>query len=518
MSTLFEYDAVPYEDCPITETHPDYLCIVSSLFGINAAAPDNCRVLELGCAGGGNLIPMAYHWPESTFIGVELSKKQAARGNLLIDELGLDNISIVHKDIQQLDRSIGSFDYIIVHGVFSWVPRPVQDHILKMCRLLLRKHGIAYISYNTFPGWHFRTAVRDMMLHHSRQAETPEQKMTKSVEMLNMLSRGLPPKGQGSLSEQWLKEEADKLLTISSGYLLHDYLEPNNQPLYFYEFAQKTSQQQLKYVAEAHLYTMLGSTLTEQADDELEKFDDLVDYEQYLDYFYMRHFRQSLLCHYERDIERALDVDKLRDCYVFGLLTCDEEIDLFSTDAQSFNNRIGSLFEVSHPLTKAAIVELASIYPDSRPYDGLLQRARELLDEVGSGYHGEDGDHLLEELFRLFLFRGVQFSTVKRTLCNTVTDKPRANALSRVYCNHDKCCFASAHHVSIQVDRLDRCIIALLTGQNDITQIESHLLAKAENDAAFRKHIEKAADLMPLKDYVEQTIYHFAAHGLLDNK
>ncbi|MGD8567963.1 MAG: class I SAM-dependent methyltransferase [Gammaproteobacteria bacterium] len=518
MSTLVTYDAIPYEDCPITETHPDYLCIVSALFGINAAAPDNCRVLELGCAGGGNLIPMAYYWPDSTFIGIELSEKQAAQGNAIIEELGLENISLVHKDILQLDRSIGSFDYIIVHGVFSWVPRPVQDYILKLCRLLLRKNGVAYISYNTFPGWHFRAAVRDMMLHHSRKSDSPKRKLDKSIELLHILSRGLPSKGRGSLSEQWLKQEADKLLAISPGYLLHDYLEPNNQPMYFHEFAQRIGRHQLKYLAEAHLYTMLGSTLTQHADAELNELDDLIEYEQYLDYFYLRHFRQTLICHGDNVVERDLAVDKLRDCYVFALLTSDEEIDLFSTEAQSFNNRIGSSFDISHPLTKAAIIELARIYPSSYSYDALLTRARELLAEIGSEYQAVDGDDLLEELFHLFLSRAVQFSMVKRGLQNTVAEKPKANTLSRVYNASDKCCFASAHHISIQMNYLDRYIISLLTGQNDITQIESNLLAKAENDTAFLRCIEKATEFMPLKDYLEQTIYHFAVHGLLDYK
>ena len=515
MPTLHNYDTVPYEDCPITETHPDYLCVTGRLFGINTTPPDRCRVLELGCASGGNLIPMAYYWPESTFIGIELSKKQAEEGNTLIEELQLDNINIVHSDILRLDRSIGTFDYIIAHGVFSWVPPKVQDYILKLCRILLRKNGIAYISYNTFPGWYLRLPIRDMMLHHSRYTSSAEQKMDKSVEMLRMLSKGLPAKAQGSLSEQWLKGEANKLLGISPGYLLHDYLEPNNRPLYFYEFMEKASRQKLQYIAESHLYTMLGSSLTEQAETELEKFEDLVEYEQYLDYFYMRYFRQTLVCHEELDIQRDLDVDKLRDCCVFAYLNCKEEIDLHSTTPQVFTNRSGSSFSVSHPLTKAAIVELATIYPGCYSYKDLLSRSQGILREFASEHEAADGDLLLEELFHLFLSQAVGFSITQSELSSNVTDKPQATSLARIYSRHDRCCVASAHHASIKLDAVDRYILSALTGENTIHQIETKIISKMETDGKFRRLVNQNIEGVDLQSYLQQTIYHFASHGLL---
>ena len=77
MPTAQDYDAVPYEDCPLIQTKPDNLGLIAKLFGIDAAAPDKCRVLELGCASGGNIIPLAYYWPDSEFTGVELSEKHS---------------------------------------------------------------------------------------------------------------------------------------------------------------------------------------------------------------------------------------------------------------------------------------------------------------------------------------------------------------------------------------------------------------------------------------------------------
>ena len=69
------YDAVPYESKSFPQTHPDRLATLGRLFGMNPAPVTHSRVLELGCAGGGNLIPMAFHLPENDFLGIDLSHR-----------------------------------------------------------------------------------------------------------------------------------------------------------------------------------------------------------------------------------------------------------------------------------------------------------------------------------------------------------------------------------------------------------------------------------------------------------
>ncbi|MCD4811464.1 hypothetical protein K8R14_02560, partial [bacterium] len=63
------YDEVPYESQSFPQSHPDRLAMLARLFGLSPAPVTQCRVLELGCAGGGNLIPMAFHLPDSEFVG-----------------------------------------------------------------------------------------------------------------------------------------------------------------------------------------------------------------------------------------------------------------------------------------------------------------------------------------------------------------------------------------------------------------------------------------------------------------
>ncbi|MCI0508398.1 MAG: class I SAM-dependent methyltransferase [Gammaproteobacteria bacterium] len=520
MPTLPDYDAVPYEDCPLAESHPDYLSVIGRLFGVAAASPDNCRLLELGCASGGNLVPMAYYWPGSTYVGVELSEKQAAEGNRLIRELELDNITILHADILSLDESLGMFDYIIVHGVYSWVPVAVQEHILKLCRQLLGPNGIAYISYNTFPGWNLRLSIREMMLYHSRHATSPKEKLDQCVDMLQMLAKGIPE--TSNLSEKWMKKEVTKLLSRSPNYLLHEYLTETNSPVYFHEFMERVSRHQLQYLGDADLYSMLGSSLSKEAEEELDKYDDFIEYEQYLDFLYVRFFRTSLLCHDHVDLIRDLDLDKLREWYFRAQLKSKEEIDLFSTEAQVFVDQSGASFDISHPLTKAAVVELAYIHPNSHSWSDLLHRAQTILEEVGSPYAKADADELLGELFNLFLSQGLHLSAVKRTFNDTFTGQPKANQLARIYGRHNKCCVASVHHANLRLDTMEQYLLTLLNGENTLDVIQQAIENKLEHDEVFHQQIVNqgiSGSMIntALKSTIEQTLYHFAGHGLLES-
>ncbi len=165
-STPNAYDLTPYIDLSYVSTHPDRLATMARLLGRQPAPVENCRVLEVGCAAGGNLLPMAYQLPGAEFVGIDYSAGQIEDGTQRIAALGLSNMQLICADLADLvnpaesgaedgrDEALGSFDYIIAHGVYSWTPLPVRDALLALCRRVLRPHGVAYISYNTYPGWH----------------------------------------------------------------------------------------------------------------------------------------------------------------------------------------------------------------------------------------------------------------------------------------------------------------------------------------------------------------------------
>ncbi|MFN2536517.1 MAG: methyltransferase domain-containing protein, partial [Mycobacteriales bacterium] len=147
------YDDVPYGVATHAATHPGRLAAIATLFGAGPPAVESARVLELGCALGGNIIPMAVAYPGSSYLGIDLSGRQIADGQRTVAQLGLTNIELRHASITDVDDSDGQFDYVICHGVYSWVPPEVQDKILDICARNLAAGGVAVVSYNTYPGW-----------------------------------------------------------------------------------------------------------------------------------------------------------------------------------------------------------------------------------------------------------------------------------------------------------------------------------------------------------------------------
>jgi SAM-dependent methyltransferase len=182
------YDEVPYDSYPFPQTHPDRLATIATLLGLQPAPVEHCRALELGCAAGGNLIPMALTLPDSTFLGIDLSARQIDDGRQTVAALGLTNIELRQLSILDVDASFGRFDYLICHGVFSWVPAAVQEKILAICAAHLAPHGVAYISYNTYPGWHLRGMIRDMMLYHAQQFREPAVRVRQARNLLDFLA------------------------------------------------------------------------------------------------------------------------------------------------------------------------------------------------------------------------------------------------------------------------------------------------------------------------------------------
>ena len=167
------YDALPYTTRPRRATHPDTLATHAVLLGMAPAPVDRCRVLELGCGTGGNLVPMAATLPQSRFVGIDLSAVQVAEADRTARALGLSNVEFRAASILDVDAGWGAFDYVVCHGVYSWVPPRVQDAILAVCGRHLAPRGVAYVSYNTYPGWYARAAARDAMLFVARRAPTP---------------------------------------------------------------------------------------------------------------------------------------------------------------------------------------------------------------------------------------------------------------------------------------------------------------------------------------------------------
>lgn len=378
------YDEVPYTSHPYARTHPDRLATLARLFGLQPPAPATARVLELGCASGGNLLPMAELLPRASLVGVDLSARQIAQARELAGAASLTNVELHAASILDIDERWGQFDYVICHGVYSWVPREVQDKILAVCRDRLTPDGVAFISYNTYPGWRMREMVRDMMRWHVRGIASPAAAVDQARALVDFLARSVAGQDHQPHALQ-LRKELALLEHASDDYLFHEHLEECNQPLYFHEFVERLGQHRLRYLCESDLHTMLSRELSDDVRSTLDRIaPDLVHMEQYLDFVRNRQFRASLVCHGERTPQRALSPARMHGLrFGFPPSGDGEPIDLWPGVTHVFVDSDGRRISSARSITKSALACLQRSWPRELDFATLYARAGAQLRESG---------------------------------------------------------------------------------------------------------------------------------------
>ncbi|MEO6809163.1 MAG: class I SAM-dependent methyltransferase [Isosphaeraceae bacterium] len=374
------YDEIPYESRAHVEAHPDRLATLATLFGMRPPSLDRARVLEIGCAGGGNLIPMALAMPEARFTGIDLSTRQIADARGVADQLTLTNLTLQARSVADPADDLGEFDYILCHGVFSWVPPDVQEAILELCRRQLASNGVAFISYNTLPGWHQRGLIRELMTFYTRTISDPIAKAKRAREVVDLVAAAAPER-DGSHARA-LVREAERLRGQSDSYLIHEHLETDNNPLYVHDFVERADAHGLQYLTDARFQTMPDNQPAEtlQVLDSLAG-DDPLGREQALDFLCNRAFRRSLLCHADVPLTHPPTPDSLASLRVSTLIgPASTSIDLFSDAVEQFRGiQVPASLSTNNPLIKSALMVLFEHWPRSLPFEELRMRTYTLL-------------------------------------------------------------------------------------------------------------------------------------------
>lgn len=295
------YDDLMYESGAFSQTAINNLEARARLMGLQPAPAANAKVLELGCSMGGNIITQALYYPDAEFTGIDLSGRQVAQGNAIIEKMGLENVRLEEKDILTVDESFGKFDYIIVHGIWSWVPDAVKDKIFSICRNNLTEHGIAYISYNVYPGWKRQEQLREIMYFAGRDVleEPLEARTRKGLDALKALAEILEnDKGLGGGGKL---PAMQKILNHNFYYIAHEYMEAFNDPIYVNGFIEWANRHRLAYIGDTDLHVSFVSWMAEHTRERILSLagGDYIAKEFYSDILSDRQFRRSLLCREE---------------------------------------------------------------------------------------------------------------------------------------------------------------------------------------------------------------------------
>lgn len=423
------YDRVPYEGTAYGASHPNALAVAATLTGLTPTPLDRCRVLEIGCAAGNNLLPMASAYPTSEFVGIDLSGVQVEAGQAFLATANLPNVTLHHMSVMDIPESLGKFDYIICHGVWSWVPPAVQDKILEVSHDFLTANGLAYISYNTLPGWNWRRTLRDLMLLHASHYQEPEVKVKAAREFLDLLAGNFPEANKTPFAT-FLREENDRMKQRRDSYVLHEYLEEFNQPVYFKDFVARADKVGLQYVAESRVATMALGLLARPVADALRKLPlSPIEREQYIDFARNRTFRETILCPKDRKFERRITADSIKTLLIACAAVTETPVtDFRSKEAVKFKWGAARSADVSAPAIKAALAHLGSIYPRAIPFAELVEVVSNKI--AGEGQPAltvaNDGN-LAGSLLDAFLRSLVEFHFQLPEVVSTVSAKPIAS-------------------------------------------------------------------------------------------
>jgi SAM-dependent methyltransferase len=438
------YDEAPYESYAHPLSAPGHLAATAWLFGLDTPDVDTARVLEIGCAAAGNLIPFAATHPRASVVGIDLSPVQISQGRERVRALGLANVQLVEGDIARVDlERWGQFDFIVCHGVYSWVPDDVQAAILATCRKLLSADGVAYVSYNVYPGWKAKEIVRDAMLLGVGDAADAADKVGRARAMIHFLQKVANP---DSVLGHALADQSAMASETGDYYLLHEELEMFNSPCYFREFARRAHTHGLDYLADAQPEYMFARNYGQTAVDQLvEAFgDDQVLLEQHLDFVVNRSHRQTLLVHRERAprISHAMDRNRNRRLHIAAWVPPGEARD---------------------PVTKAGLDALNARWPWTLSWPELLGAAAiaEPLDPAAQ----------VDSLVELLIMQGrarFRLEPVSAPPVSTPIRLPeQARRMAELTREGDEAVTFNRWHESVPLSPLDRHLLPLLDGTHD---------------------------------------------------
>jgi SAM-dependent methyltransferase len=517
---MSDYAEIPYESLPIPDSHPERLETLGRLFGLSPADPARCRILELGCASGGNLIPLAFYSPGTRCVGIDLYANQVADGQALVDAAGLSNVELRQGDILDLrGAELGQFDYVVVHGVYSWVPEAVRERILGLCAEVLAHDGIAYVSYNTLPGWRMRGILRDILGYAGRSAASARERVAALGRCLDRMQRAVT--GLDAVSARYLAAEIGRLRQRPASYLVHEFLEAENRPLLLADFVAAAEAAGLRYVCDTDLQTRYPETVGADVAAALADLRDPVEREQYLDFVVNRNFRRSLLCRPEARPAPEPLLDRLDGMQVAASLTPPRKIDLRRTRAAPFSRPDGTPVEVHHPLTKAALLQLVRRYPEGVPIQEVAGlAARDVAAAGAAGAAAELGD-LVSELYGLAVLGAVELLWRERAVPLPDRERLVPTALARAQLAAGGGRLTTRLHAVLAVDSFASRVLEHLDGRRGVDALAGLLIEDAASGGLALDGVARASapdrrtrDLV--RGNVERLLAAFARAGVVE--
>jgi SAM-dependent methyltransferase len=484
-----DYDMTPYAYNSFPQSAPGQLAAIAYLFGLDTPEVSTARVLEIGCAAGGNVIPFAATQPQARVVGIDLSPVQIDRGRTRVQALGLNNMELLAGDIARMNLApLGQFDFIVAHGVYSWVPAEVQEALLSAFGRLLAPEGVAYLSYNVYPGWKPKEVVRDVMLLASAGSGTPDEKVRNARGIVDLLQEVVPTDG---VLARVLAESKAFSDVFGDSYLLHDELETFNTPCYFHEMVQRAGAHGLAYLAEARPEMMFpdnyGPKVAQYLLEQCGGVQELM--EQYLDFVANRTFRETLLVHAERAPQIRYQPDRSRysRLHVAACLLPTDGPTRLDYTRQEYLESDGATLFTNDPGFKAALDALSARWPWTQSRQELVDAVRTRLASAGFTPSADLPDHI-DNLLGALILQGQARYRLDPVLPEPAPeplrlDKPARRMAELTRNEDDDASTFNLWHETLTLSPLDGYLLPLLDGTRDRSALVEALLDVEREDS-----------------------------------
>lgn len=502
------YDAVPYTSHPFPLSQPARIGAIAKLFGLAPADVSRARVLEIGCASGGNIIPLAARFPQAQFTGVDISPVQVAAGQARIERHALSNINIHCASITAFEAPAGAFDYIICHGVFSWVDASVRDAILARVGAWLAPGGVADISYNVLPGWRLRQALRDAMILHAGAGEDRAHRVTRARWIANFLKQHT---STTSLWGQVFRNEAALLANLPDDYIGHEFVEDVNDPMTFTAFAGQAATHGLAYLGDADISVMIPENLDPATAVMLREMSGgkALPVEQYMDIVTGRTFRQSLLVRADEEsqISRNLDPERLAGLHL--VVRGDFRRTESTPEMIVYSDGSGRNLRTNRAAVAAALDILIARLPATSSSSDMIR------EDMDGAAHAP----VLEALVQMLQVGLLALSLEPVHCLPHVSEKPKAAPFARFDAEAGPT-VVGARHEAVHLGIVAQTILPALDGSRDRAALQSLVIAAvAAGRLSFQREgmqiATPAGVAREAASHIEASLIDLARAGLL---